>query len=96
MVGGKFQWLGKQIDGKRRWALGVALFIQAPLAIALGIILLGDTPPGSINGAEFEAGRTRLLATLAEWGVVLVGVLVAFFAWLSAPSVKKSKKSEEG
>jgi hypothetical protein len=75
----------RYLMGWRLLLAGLALMAQGPLAIAIGGLAMGSVEPGPIDGASFAEARVRLAALLAEWGVILAGLAIAFWAWYSSP-----------
>jgi|GEM_PF-5292514 len=87
--------LGKDINGWRKWAMGLLLFIQTPLSLTLGQILLGSTEPGPIDGAAVLDARNRIAATCAEWTILSGSVLACFIIWLRAPETEERQLIEQ-
>ena len=88
MVAGDFHLFSRYVSGKRRWMIGFLIFACAPLAMFMGDLALGSTPPGPIDGADVLEARNRLFAAFVEWTVVLGSTGSALLLLVSAPREK--------
>ncbi len=86
---------GRAIQPGRRFFIGLVLFIQTPLALALSAWALGDIGPGPIDGAPPDAAAARIAALCIEWGLLLGGIGAAIALALTAPRDDMSSLNTE-
>lgn len=85
---------GRVVGGQRLVAIGLLLLLQAPLAIFLGGQVLGDVPPGALDGAPAREGLIRFWANITEIGIILMALILSGVIWLNTPSTNENE--EEG
>lgn len=76
---------GRSIRPGRRFLIGLLLFVQTPLGLALSSWALADAGPGPIEGAAPEDAAARIAALCIEWTFLLGSIVAAIGLALAAP-----------
>ena len=82
---------GKNIAGYRYIAIGMVLFLQAPIGLTLSQFALGGTQPGPIDGADLIDARNRIAATCIEWTFLLASISTVALVWFRAPLTEEQQ-----
>jgi hypothetical protein len=82
---GPFQLWGRSVGGSRHTVLGLLWIAQAPCAILVSGLLLGDTAPGDLNNVPWEEALPRLAALMSEWAILLSALLMGLLMILTSP-----------